>query len=126
MRKKIFSILALFSSSGTLICCVLPAVVAMFAGGAAVGALISIFPWLIPLSEHKFWIFLTAGLLIGVDSIIVFWPKSKLACNITGGTGCESTSKFSKITLAVAITIFIFALFFSYALVPIMSLFTTF
>ena len=44
MREKIISVLTLFTSSGTLVCCVLPMVVATIAGGASVGTLLTIFP----------------------------------------------------------------------------------
>lgn len=122
MKEKVVSVLALFTSTGTLLCCVLPAVVATLAGGAAVGAMVSVFPWLIPLSRYKGWIFLIAGALIVCDSYLVFRPNSRLACQIAGGKGCEITGRFSKVTLIVAIVVYLTGAFFSYALVPLMTL----
>ena len=48
MKDKALSLFTLFTSSGTLLCCVLPAVVATIAGGAAVSSMLSVFPFLIP------------------------------------------------------------------------------
>ena len=54
MKDKLISILALLGSTGTLICCVLPAVIVTLVGGAALSTLL---PWLIPLSKYKMVIF---------------------------------------------------------------------
>lgn len=118
MKDKLISILALFCSTGTLICCVLPAVVATLAGGAAVGAMLTMFPWLIPLSQDKLWIFVGAGILIVINGFLVLRPHGKLACTITGGKGCEITEKFSKYSFWVAVVIYSIGFGFSYLLVP--------
>lgn len=53
MWKGIVDFFSLFGSTATLLCCALPALLSVIAGGAAVGAFVSTFPWLIPLSQHK-------------------------------------------------------------------------
>ena len=63
VKEKVISFLALFSSTGTLLCCALPASLAAIAGGSAVVGLMSTFPWLAPLSQHKGWIFLVGSRL---------------------------------------------------------------
>ena len=52
-KNKFLDIIALFSSSGTLICCALPMTVATIAGGAALSSLVSLFPFLVTLSQYK-------------------------------------------------------------------------
>ena len=96
VKEKVFSFLALFTSTGTLICCALPASLAAIAGGSAVVGLMSTFPWLAPLSQHKGWIFLVAGILIGFNALLFFRPKGAVACAITGGKGCEVAGSFSR------------------------------
>ena len=76
MKDKALSVVTLFTSSGTLLCCVLPAVVATIAGGAAVSSMLSAFPFLIPLSMNKEWIFLIAAILISINGYMVFKPVS--------------------------------------------------
>lgn len=121
-KEKIISFFALFGSTGTLLCCALPAALAAVAGGAAVGTMLSAFPWLIPLSQNKTWIFLGAGVLIAFNSILVFKPKGKVACSITGGKGCEVAGSFQKWMMWIAMAIYGVGAFMAYALVPILRL----
>lgn len=120
MREKAVSVLALFGSTGTLLCCALPAAVAAVAGGAAVGTMLSALPWLIPLSRNKGWILVVAGVLIAFNAVLVLRPHGKVACSITGGKGCEVAGNFGKAMLWISIGIFGVGTFFSYALVPIL------
>jgi hypothetical protein len=112
------SFLGLFGSSATLLCCALPAALSIIAGGAAIGALISVFPWLIPLSRYHNWIFLVAAILLLVNGIFIFLPKGTVACAITGGKGCEVAGKFSKGIFWFSIVLYTIGFFFTYAYVP--------
>jgi len=122
MREKIMSFFSLFGSTTTLLCCALPATLSIIAGGAAVGSLISVFPWLIPLSKHHNWIFLIAGILLLINGIFVLSPKGKVACSITGGKGCEVAGSFSKWMFWFSIVLYGIGVFFAYAFVPIAQL----
>jgi hypothetical protein len=44
---------ALAASSGTLVCCALPALLVALGAGAALAGLVSVFPQIVWLSEHK-------------------------------------------------------------------------
>ena len=122
MREKIMSFFSLFGSTATLLCCALPATLSIIAGGAAVGSLISVFPWLIPISKHHNWIFLIAGILLLINGIFVIKPKGKVACSITGGKGCEVAGNFSKWMFWISVTLYSIGAFFAYAFVPLMEL----
>jgi hypothetical protein len=119
-KKRLISFLALFASSGTLFCCALPAAIAVIAGGAAVGSLVAAFPWLIPFSRHKDWIFLAAGLLLLLNGALLFRPEGKVACTITGGNGCEVAGRFTKVIFWISVVIIGIGAFFAYAIVPIL------
>ena len=56
-RSAWASIGALLTASGTLVCCVLPAVLVTLGAGAALAGLVSAVPQLIWLSAHKGWVF---------------------------------------------------------------------
>ncbi len=120
MKQRVISFLSLFTSTGTLLCCALPAAIAAVAGGAAVGAFATTFPWLIPLSRHKAWIFLTAGLLILVSSVLTLRPQGRTACAITGGKGCEVAGRFTKVMFWVSVAIYAIGAFFAYGLAPLL------
>jgi len=118
--QKLTGFLALFTSTGTLLCCALPAAIAAVAGGAAVGAFVSTFPWLISISHYKGWIFSIALLLIIFSGILTFRPHGALACSITGGQGCKAAGRFSKVMFWISVVIYVVGFFFSYAAVPLL------
>ena len=123
MKEKLVSFLALFTSTGTLLCCALPAALAALAGTAAIGAYISLFPWVIALSRHKGWIFLTAGTLIALNAVLILRPQGKIACAITGGKGCEAAGTFSRAMFWIATVIYAVGAFMTYGIVPLLELF---
>lgn len=55
----------LIASLGTLICCVLPALLVLAGLGTTVAAVTSSVPGLVWLSGQKGWVFLAAGVMIG-------------------------------------------------------------
>ena len=122
MKEKAISVLTLFTSSGTILCCVLPAVVATIAGGAAVSSMLSVFPFLIPLSMNKGWIFIIAAILIALNGYLVFKPNQKVACDVDED-GCDVTGRFNKRMFYISGSVLAVGAFFAYALVPILVYF---
>jgi hypothetical protein len=55
---------ALFASTGTLVCCALPIIMVTLGMGTAVAALTSSFPFLITLSQHKEWVFAGSAIML--------------------------------------------------------------
>jgi len=121
-RQSAANVLALFTSTGTLICCALPSALAALAGGSAVVSLVSAVPWLVPLSRHKEWIFLGAGLMIVLSAVLTFRPKGKVACTIAGGEGCGVASRFQKATFWLSAGVYGIGVFFAYGLLPVLRL----
>ena len=69
LHKGILPTLTLFGSFSTLICCALPALLVSLGAGAAVIGLVSTFPELIWLSEHKIGLFIFAGVMLTISGI---------------------------------------------------------
>ncbi|HEY0893200.1 MAG TPA: hypothetical protein VGE32_09100 [Cellvibrio sp.] len=67
MRSKVIPTFALFSSFSTLLCCALPALLVSLGAGVVVVGLVSTFPQLIWLSEHKVGLFVFAGIMLIVS-----------------------------------------------------------
>jgi hypothetical protein len=89
---------ALLASSATLICCVLPAIMVSLGAGAVLVGLISAFPQLIWLSEHKLLVFGTAfGLLI--LSGLMLRRAASLPCPVepNAARACMRLRKISSI-----------------------------
>jgi mercuric ion transport protein len=51
--EKALAIVSLFASTGTLLCCALPALLVTLGLGAVVAGAVSSVPWLVPLSRNK-------------------------------------------------------------------------
>ena len=63
---------ALLASSGTLVCCVLPAVMVSLGAGASLAGLLTQFPQLIWMSEHKGLIFGFAFFMLGLSGVMQY------------------------------------------------------
>jgi hypothetical protein len=70
---------ALLASTATLVCCVLPAVLVSLGAGAVLVGLVSAFPQLVWLSEHKGLVFGLAGALLVVAGAVLWWAR-RLPC----------------------------------------------
>jgi hypothetical protein len=73
------AVVTLLASSGTLVCCVLPAVMVTIGAGASLAGLVTAFPQLIWLSEHKPLVFGTAFALLALSGIVQ-WRARSLPC----------------------------------------------
>jgi len=69
-RQMIGPTLSLFASTGTLVCCALPALFITLGMGAVFAGLVSQFPQLIWLSERKACVFALAGVLIALSAYL--------------------------------------------------------
>jgi hypothetical protein len=70
------SVLSLFASSGTLVCCALPALLVALGAGAALSSLIAVFPAIVWVSEYKEIVFGVAGLMLGVGGLAQWRARS--------------------------------------------------
>lgn len=70
---------ALLASSGTLVCCVLPAVMVALGAGAALAGLVAAVPQLIWLSEHKALVFGIAFTALALSGAVL-WRARALPC----------------------------------------------
>jgi hypothetical protein len=80
LRRNLgLAFLTLAASSGTLVCCVLPAVMVALGAGASLAGLVTAFPQLIWLSEHKPLVFGTALALLALSGVVQ-WRARMLPC----------------------------------------------
>ncbi len=71
----------LLTSMATLVCCVLPAILVSIGAGATLVGLVSAFPQLVWLSEHKSYVFVAASMFL-VASGAMLWHARRLPCPI--------------------------------------------
>ena len=73
------SALTLLASGGTLVCCVLPAVMVALGAGAALAGLVTAVPQLVWLSEHKALVFGIATVMLALSGVML-WCARSLPC----------------------------------------------
>lgn len=80
LRRNVgVALLTLIASSGTLICCVLPAVMVALGAGAALAGLVTAVPQLVWLSEHKSAVFGMVFAMLALSGVLL-WRARALPC----------------------------------------------
>ncbi len=80
VKTKHISLLTLFSSGGTLICCALPALLVSLGAGAVMASLVSSVPQIVWFSEHKLGVFIFAGVMLAISGLLQ-WQARSLPCS---------------------------------------------
>lgn len=71
-RESAVNFLALFASTGTLLCCALPIVLVTLGLGSVVVGLTGAAPWLMVLAQQKLWVFLGSALLLLLTGWVLY------------------------------------------------------
>jgi hypothetical protein len=116
-RNAGLAALALLASSGTLVCCVLPAVMVALGAGAALAGLVTAVPQLVWLSEHKALVFGIAGVLLVVAGVVL-WRARRLPCPVDAeqARACMRLRKWSVLLYATALFAFALGVAFAFVL----------
>ena len=79
VKTKHISLLTLFSSGGTLICCALHALLVSLGAGAVMASVVSSVPQIVWFSEHKLGVFIFAGVMLAISGLLQ-WQARSLPC----------------------------------------------
>ena len=107
----------LLASGATLVCCVLPAVLVSLGAGAALVGLVSAFPQLVWLSEHKSWVFGIAGVLLAGSGALL-WHARRLPCpaDPAAARSCTRLRRISAALYGFAVGSFLLGGLFAFGL----------
>jgi hypothetical protein len=98
-RNVILSAATLLSSAGTLVCCVLPAVLVALGAGAALAGLVTAIPQLVWLSQHKPLVFGIALALLIASGAATCYSRT-LPCP-TEPVAAQSCKRLRRINVAL-------------------------
>jgi len=115
-RGSLWSSLAsLFASSSTLVCCAIPALLVALGAGAALSSLVSIFPQVVWLSEHKEALFGFAGLMM-IGSGALQWRNRSAPCPTDPALrdACLKTRKTASIVYAASVVLYLIGGWFAF------------
>lgn len=109
--------LSVFTSSSTLVCCALPALMVAIGAGAALSGLVSAVPQLVWLSEHKLPLFAIAGVLLAAAGALQWRARQALACPADPelAASCETTKDISVVVWWISVAIYAVGAFFAFA-----------
>lgn len=121
-RNAGLAFVALLASSGTLVCCVLPALMVALGAGAALAGLVSVVPQLVWLSEHKTLVFGTAAGALAFAGFAQ-WRARTLPCpsDPVLARTCTRLRRLSAVLYALALIAFLTGFTFAFVLPLIAS-----
>ena len=117
MPSRWLAFLSLFTSTGTLICCALPALLVALGAGAALSTLISAVPGLVWISEYKEAVFVFAGVMLTVSGWLQ-WRSRFAPCPVDVGqrNACLRTRRSSAMVYGASVLVFVVGGFFAFIL----------
>jgi mercuric ion transport protein len=118
-RESSVSWLALFASTGTLVCCALPILLVSLGMGATMAALTSNFPFLVTLSEHKLWVFSISGSLLAFGAWSLWRPGRACPIEPSLAAKCEQATRWNRRILVGSAVVWAVGFFAAYLSLPI-------
>jgi hypothetical protein len=112
----------LLASTTTLVCCVLPAVLVSLGAGAVLVGLVSAFPQLVWLSEHKALVFAGAGVLLALSGAMI-WRARGLPCPVdpVAARSCTRLRRLSGWLYVVSLVAYTAGAVFAFLLPALMA-----
>jgi hypothetical protein len=109
------SLASLFASSGTLICCAIPALLVTLGAGAALSSLVAVFPQVVWLSEHKDGLFAVAGLVLAGAGYLQ-WRARSAPCPVDPALrgACLRTRKASGRVFLASVALYLIGGWFAF------------
>lgn len=109
------SVASLFATSGTLVCCAIPALLVTLGAGAALSSLVSVFPQVVWLSEQKEGVFAFAGLMMAGSGVLQ-WRNRNAPCPTDPALrdACLRTRKVSFWVYAVSVGFYLIGGWFAF------------
>lgn len=111
------SLASLLASSGTLVCCTLPALMVALGAGAVMSSLVSAVPQLVVMSEYKEVLFGFAGLMLSVSGWLQ-WRSRYAPCPVDPElrNNCLRTRKVSAWVFVASLVIYLTGFGFAFVL----------
>jgi len=122
LKQPLMSVLALFSATGTLLCCALPALMVTVGAGATLAGIVAEAPWLVALSRYKTWTFGLSGGLLAVAGALL-WQARTAPCPADPQQAkvCARLRRFSVWTYASSVVIWLTGFFFAFLAIHLLN-----
>lgn len=119
IKESSVTLLTLFTSAGTLVCCALPIMLVTLGMGASVAAITSSFPFLITLSQHKIWVFIFSSLMLALSGWLLYQPGRACPADPELGKLCERTRLWNRRIYWMSVVILSLGFLAAYVALPL-------
>ncbi|MBL4798223.1 MAG: hypothetical protein JKY50_12465 [Oleispira sp.] len=116
--------LALFTTTGTLVCCALPILLISLGLGATLASLVSAVPVLIILSEQKLWVFSVSGSLLVLSGWLIYRPGRNCPTDVKFSETCSRMQVWNRRVHGVALVLWCIGFFSAFMALPLHILLT--
>ena len=113
------TVLTLFASTGTLVCCALPIMLVTLGLGSAVVGLTSALPWLVTLSRHTEWVFAISALLLAGGGWMLYRRGRSCPADPKLGRLCSNLDRWNRGIYWTSVAIWALGFFAAYLLLPL-------
>lgn len=115
------ALLSIFTSSSTLVCCALPALLVTLGAGATLAGLVSSFPQLIWLSAHKGLVFGLAGGMLGIAGLLQYRARfAPCPADPSLAAACTRTRRIGLGVYLLSVAIYVVGVVFAF-LLPLLA-----
>ncbi len=113
--KKIIDFFLLFSSTSTLICCALPALLVSLGAGSTMAFISGHVPGFIWLSQNKVYLFIFAGIMLAAGGVLQVRTRNH-GCPLDGSqaVSCQASKSWSKYIYFISLMIYSIGGFFAF------------
>jgi len=118
-KQRRVTLLALFTSMSTLLCCGLPIILVSLGMGATYAALTDSAPWLVTLGKYKLVTFTVAGILITASLWLSYRPGRSCPTDPQLGAQCSRIDIWNRRLLILAAIAWCSGFFAAYLALPL-------
>ena len=111
--------LALFTTTGTLVCCALPITLVSLGLGATMASLVSVAPFLVTLSQHKVWVFSISGGLLALSGSLMYRPGRACPVDPALGRLCSKTQLWNRRIFWTSVALWSIGFFAAFLALPL-------
>jgi len=119
IKETNISWLALFMTTGTLLCCALPMTLVTLGMGATVASLVSGIPFLVTLSEQKGWVFAISAALLSLTAWMVYRPGQSCPTEPKLAELCSQTQVWNRRILWFSMALWWLGFFAAFGALPL-------
>jgi len=111
--------LALFTTTGTLVCCAIPITLVTLGMGATVVSMVSNFPFLVTLSMHKPLVFGVSGFMLVLSAYMMYRPGRSCPIDPELGALCNKTQIWNRRIYWISVVLWCIGFFAAFLALPL-------